>query len=125
MKMFPAALTHHSLVDSSVVSHNTSIAQYRVTTHLLTPGSCHLWPAGRASQNVEYVEHVDDVPAMVTSVAGRTNCLVLVERFLPGREYCIAVMGAGDAGAVAFSPVERCLAEDEKVWAWGKGVTLW
>lgn len=52
---------------------------------------------------------------MVTQVASCTKCLVLVERYLSGREYCIAVMGAGAAGAVAFSPVERCLEEDEKV----------
>ena len=72
--------------------------------------------AGRASQNVEFVETLAQVPAMVASVAAKTNTLVLVEKFLGGREYCIAVMGAGPAGAVAFSPVERHLATDEKVF---------
>jgi len=71
---------------------------------------------GRASQNVEFVETLAQVPAMVASVAANTNTLVLVEKFLGGREYCIAVMGAGPAGAVAFSPVERHLATDEKVF---------
>jgi hypothetical protein len=52
---------------------------------------------------------------MVASVGSKTNTLVLVERFLGGREFCIAVMGAGPAGAFAFSPVERCLEQDEKV----------
>jgi hypothetical protein len=52
---------------------------------------------------------------MVASVGFKTNTLVLVERFLGGREFCIAVMGAGPAGAFAFSPVERCLERDEKV----------
>lgn len=52
---------------------------------------------------------------MVSAVAGTTNCLVLVERYLGGREFCIAVMGAGAKGAVAFSAVERVLAPDEQV----------
>lgn len=56
---------------------------------------------------------------MVASVGSKTNTLVLVERFLGGREFCIAVMGAGPAGAFAFSPVERCLEQDEKV---GRGL---
>jgi hypothetical protein len=52
---------------------------------------------------------------MVEQVAAASNCLVMVERFLGGKEYCIAVMGGGSAGAVAFSAVERHLEEDEKV----------
>lgn len=56
---------------------------------------------------------------MVASVGSKTNTLVLVERFLGGREFCIAVMGAGPAGAFAFSPVERHLEADEKVGGWG------
>lgn len=72
-------------------------------------------PAGRASQNVMYVEALPQVAAMVAQVAAASNCLVMVERFLSGKEYCIAVMGAGSAGAVAFSAVERQLEEDEKV----------
>jgi D-alanine-D-alanine ligase len=71
--------------------------------------------AGRASQNVEFVETIAELPSMVASVGHKTNTLVLVERFLGGREFCIAVMGAGPAGAFAFSPVERCLERDEKV----------
>jgi hypothetical protein len=71
--------------------------------------------AGRASQNVMYVEALHEVPAMMATVAAASNCLVMVERFLSGEEYCIAVMGAGSAGAVAFSAVERQLEEDEKV----------
>jgi len=71
---------------------------------------------GRASQNVEFVETVSELPSMVASVGSKTNTLVLVERFLVGREFCIAVMGAGPAGAFAFSPVERCLEQDEKVF---------
>lgn len=62
---------------------------------------------------------------MVSSVGRKTNTLVLVERFLGGREFCIAMMGAGPAGAFAFSPVERHLETDEKVrcvlgWLIGK-----
>jgi len=72
--------------------------------------------AGRASQNVEYVENLKQVPSVIAAVAGETNTLVLVEKFLGGKEYCIAVMGAGPAGSIAFSPVERCLEADEKVF---------
>ncbi len=76
-------------------------------------------PTGRASQNVEFVKTVAELPVMVFSVGAKTNTLVLVERFLGGREFCIAVMGAGPAGASAFSPVERHLERDEKVGAGG------
>lgn len=71
--------------------------------------------AGRASQNVEFVQTVGELPDMVSTIGRKTNTLVMVEKFLGGREFCIAVMGAGPAGAFAFSPVERHLESDEKV----------
>ncbi len=40
----------------------------------------------------------------------------MVEAFLPGKEYCVAVCGNGDGGAFAFAAVERCLEPEEKVF---------
>lgn len=80
---------------------------------------------GRASQNVLYVEGVEQVEAAVETVFQNTGCLVLVERFLGGREYCIAVCGGTLArggevisavDSFPFSPVERQLDPDEKVF---------
>ena len=71
---------------------------------------------GRASQYVEYVEHISGVPAMVADIGVKTSGgLVMVEAFLPGKEYCVAVCGDGNGGAFAFAAVERCLDADEKV----------
>ena len=39
----------------------------------------------------------------------------MVEAFLPGKEFCVAVCGDGNGGAFAFAAVERCLDADEKV----------
>lgn len=80
---------------------------------------------GRASQNVLFVDSVDGIEAAVNSVFASTGCLVLVERFLAGREYCIAVCGGtlarggevvSEVEAFPFSPVERQLDPDEKVF---------
>jgi hypothetical protein len=65
---------------------------------------------------VEYVETLAQLPGVVAAVGAATQNLVLVERFLGGREFCIAVMGAGPGGVLAFSAVERCLDEGEKVF---------
>lgn len=80
---------------------------------------------GRASQNVMFIDTPDQVADAVDQVFETTGCLVLVERFLGGREYCIAVCGGTLArgGRVVstqdsfpFSPVERQLDVDEKVF---------
>jgi D-alanine-D-alanine ligase len=61
------------------------------------------------------VESVSELPEVVAVVGANTNTTVLIEKYLAGREFCIAVMGGGPAGALAFSPVERHLEADEKV----------
>lgn len=72
---------------------------------------------GRASQNVEFVQDVAEVPAMTADVGSKTGGgMVLVETFLGGREYCVAVTGDGRGGAFAFAAVERCLEPGEKVF---------
>lgn len=65
---------------------------------------------------MEFVDSIQQLPGVVAAVGRKTNTLVLVEKYLGGREYCIAVMGAGPAGALAFSPVERHLDQDERVF---------
>lgn len=80
---------------------------------------------GRASQNVLFVDGVGDIEAAVDEVFAKTGCLVLVERFVGGREYCIAVCGGtiarggkvfSEVESFPFSAVERQLDPDEKVF---------
>jgi D-alanine-D-alanine ligase len=80
---------------------------------------------GRASQNVLFVQSLAEVEDAVETVFGATGCLVLVERYVGGREYCIAVCGGtlargghvvSEVEAFPFSPVERQLDPDEKVF---------
>lgn len=80
---------------------------------------------GRASQNVEFISNVADIEEAVAAVHAKTGCMTLVEGFLSGREYCIAICGGtlvragqiipGDV-PVPFSPVERMLAAGETVF---------
>lgn len=80
---------------------------------------------GRASQNVMFIDSLAEVQDAVDQVFQTTGCLVLVERFLGGREYCIAVCGGtlarggeviSEIESFPFSPVERQLDPDEKVF---------
>ncbi len=57
-------------------------------------GRCVVKPAtGRASQHVYIAENMQDVLALCQKVYSETGNKVLVEQFLSGREYCVAVMG--------------------------------
>ena len=49
--------------------------------------------SGRASLNVHWVESVNGLPAAVATVHEATQSLVMIEPYLPGREYCVAVSG--------------------------------
>jgi D-alanine-D-alanine ligase len=80
--------------------------------------------SGRASLHVTYVPDVDDLADAVESVYRVTRNHVLVERYLPGREFCIAVCGpvisrGGNLERLdrpfVFSPLERVL-NDEKIF---------
>lgn len=80
---------------------------------------------GRASQNVMFAQTPNDVTVLVNDVFKATGCMVLIERFVGGREYCIAVCGGtlarggkiqSEVEAFPFSPVERMLDPDEKVF---------
>jgi D-alanine-D-alanine ligase len=80
---------------------------------------------GRASLHVHYVEHASALNEVIRHVHDATQNTVLVEGFLPGREYCIAVSGPVLArkgkiwqlpGPLAFSALERKLGRNERIF---------
>lgn len=81
--------------------------------------------SGRASHHVRVVDRIEELDAAVAEIYSATDNHVLVERFLPGKEYCIAVAGPIVArggrlarlnGPFTFSAVERCLDEGERIF---------
>ena len=81
--------------------------------------------SGRASLNVMYVEKRADLAAAITEVYGITRNFVLVEQYLSGAEYCVAIGGPviSRGGKLerleqpfVFSPLERVLDADEKIF---------
>ena len=80
---------------------------------------------GRASLNVRLVDDEADLCAAVARVSAVTEGQVLVEAYLPGREYCVAVCGYVTArGGIlsrssepfVFATVERVLDREEKIF---------
>lgn len=81
--------------------------------------------SGRASLMVSVVESAGDLDKAVNVVFNATDNLVLVEAFLPGKEYCIATAGPIQSrerelcrlnGPFIFAPIERRLGEEEKIF---------
>lgn len=81
--------------------------------------------SGRASLHVHFVERVQDLAYIVGTIFDATENHVMVEQFLGGPEYCIAVSGYVTAkGGIftrhdepfAFGAVERVLAKDEHIF---------
>ncbi|MBD2104032.1 D-alanyl-alanine synthetase [Leptolyngbya sp. FACHB-261] len=81
--------------------------------------------SGRASLHVHLVESIHDLPRMASEVHRLTHNTVLIETYLPGREYCVAVCGyvtyangrlARNANPFAFSALERVLEADEPIF---------
>lgn len=81
--------------------------------------------SGRASLNVTYVEHADGIADVVREIYEITRNHVLIERFLGGREFCVAAAGPiiHRHGRIerlkepfAFSVLERKLDASEKVF---------
>lgn len=79
--------------------------------------------SGRASLHVHVVDDVADLPEVVAEVYHATQNHVLIEAFLPGREFCIAASGPITARGghlmrrsepFVFSPVERVLQPGER-----------
>jgi D-alanine-D-alanine ligase len=81
--------------------------------------------SGRASLHVHVVDDVRALPDAVAEVYSATENVVLIEKFLPGREFCIAVAGPvtsrgrflmrGDE-PFTFAALERVLAQHEKIF---------
>lgn len=81
--------------------------------------------SGRASLHVTYVEDISGLAEAVKAVYTITRNHVLIERYLNGREFCIAVTGPiiARGGALerlshpfVFSVLERTLDSDEKIF---------
>ena len=86
------------------------------------PGPYVLKPVnGRASRNVEYVENVADLPETAHQIFEATHNAVLIESYLPGREFCVGGTGpivyrAGQLELLetilAFAHLERVLVDE-------------
>lgn len=81
--------------------------------------------SGRASQNVQVVDDAADLHDVASGIFQITENHVLVETFLPGSEYCIAVAGSTVArggrlerlpSPFVFSAIERVLDADERIF---------
>lgn len=81
--------------------------------------------SGRASLNVNLVEEFDDLVEVVGRVHRETENHVLIEAFMPGREYCIAVTGpvtshgqrlARHDEPFVFAEIERMLDPGEAIF---------
>lgn len=80
---------------------------------------------GRASLHVEFIHDASDLREAVARVYAATHCEVLIEAFLPGREYVVAICGPISAkagrlfdhgGPFVFGAQERVLGPREKVF---------
>jgi D-alanine-D-alanine ligase len=81
--------------------------------------------SGRASLHVQHVVNRSELCDAVSAVYQATKDQVLIEKFLPGREFCIAVAGriVSRAGTLSrlrdpftFAILERVLGTDEKIF---------
>ena len=81
--------------------------------------------SGRASLHVHVVDHACDLTDAVAEVFDATHNLVLIEKYLPGREFCIAVCGAitshggklrRQKSPFTFAALERRLEADERIF---------
>ncbi len=81
--------------------------------------------SGRASRYVSCMETAAELPDAIDEVQRATNNSILVEKYLPGREFCVAVCGPVICRRrslrklpepFAFAPVERVLEEGERIF---------
>ena len=81
--------------------------------------------SGRASLNVEFVGDIYGLAPVAKEIFDLTQNHVLIERYLGGREYCVAACGPTVArdgvidkldGPFTFAAVERVLQEDERIF---------
>jgi D-alanine-D-alanine ligase len=81
--------------------------------------------SGRASLHVRVVDDAAGLTEAVAEVYGATENHVLIEEYLPGREFCVAVCGPVTAhggrlerqrGPFVFAAVERLLGAGERIF---------
>lgn len=81
--------------------------------------------SGRASLHVNFVARVADLPDAIAAVHDKTHNLVLIEQYLSGREYCIAVGPPVSARSrtlfrhprpFTFAALERTFAPGEQIF---------
>jgi D-alanine-D-alanine ligase len=105
--------------DEDIHAKLTSVFTHASTNLIVKPVS------GRASQHVHHVMGLSNATTLVRDVYEKTGGFVMVEKFLSGREYTMAVMGPllckegkliKGLTPTAFSPVERILDVDEKIF---------
>jgi D-alanine-D-alanine ligase len=81
--------------------------------------------SGRASLHVHVVDDAAQLPQVVEEVYCATENVVMIEKFLAGREFCIAVAGrvtsrnrqlTRNTSPFTFSAMERVLDDDEQIF---------
>jgi len=81
--------------------------------------------SGRASLHVHFVDRRAELPDAVAEVYRATENVVLIEKYLSGREFCIAVAGpitsrsrrlVRGTAPFTFAALERVLSEDERIF---------
>ncbi|MEG4530909.1 ATP-grasp domain-containing protein [Microcoleus sp. D2_18a_D3] len=81
--------------------------------------------SGRASLHVHFVEKIEGLSQAVSEVHRSTHNTALIEKYLPGREFCVAVCGyvkyakggfSKNTKPFAFSTIERVLEPDEPIF---------
>lgn len=81
--------------------------------------------SGRASLHIHLVEKPSGLPDVVAEVCSATENHVMIESYLPGREFCVAVCGPvicrdgvleRRSSPFVFAALERRLENDEKIF---------
>ena len=81
--------------------------------------------SGRASLHVHFVDKIEGLSQAVSEVHRATDNTALIEKYLPGREFCVAVCGyvtyangafSKDTKPFTFSTIERVLESEERIF---------
>jgi D-alanine-D-alanine ligase len=81
--------------------------------------------SGRASLHVHFVDKIEGLSQAISEVHRATHNTALIEKYLPGKEYCVAVCGYVNYAKgsfykhtkpFAFSTIERVLEPEERIF---------
>lgn len=81
--------------------------------------------SGRASLHVHFVDKIEGLSQAISEVHRATHNTALIEKYLPGREFCVAVCGYVNYAKgsfykhtkpFAFSTIERVLEPEERIF---------